>query len=124
MKQGTACTTCGVRKPPHAFPLDPEGHGGLMTCHACLARTAKLEARAEKARRVAPDAAALPPEPIQLALRRRLEASTKRDLARELRCTPGLINKLLAARGKLPLPDADRWAVRLDSHLDVLYEAG
>lgn len=114
------CSTCGRRKPNREFPRTV--HPGVeATCLACIARTERLEQRAQRLRMPGPGG--YPPEPLQLEVRRRLEHRTRCEVARALGCSPTLVRDLLRRRAPLDLVEADRWAHRLDSHLDLIWSA-
>lgn len=116
------CSTCGVRKAERYFPRSGLNYGVGPTCKRCIGETRRLLPRAEAKRRVPAGAVVFPRLPLQVKVRHLLESQTQVEAAERLGCNPTLIRNFIREKGALELQFADRWAARLGSHLDLVYE--
>lgn len=121
-KRDAHCSTCGDRKSERYFPRSGLNYGVGPTCRRCINETKRMLPRAEAKRRVPAGAVTFPRLPLQIKVRHLLESQTQVEAAERLGCNATLIRNFIREDDELELLFADRWATRLGSHLDLVYE--
>lgn len=115
------CSICGRWKAPSLFRR--RGFELSSACGRCIDRTAELRRGASGDAFVMNRVHRLPVLPLQLALRERLEIESRTALAAELHVNAQTVRDV--ARGRhatVTLDKADRLAIGLGSHIDLLYD--